>query len=80
MRRAHVCFLLHMHQLQDVDPRTGHSELPWVRLHGARAYLDVARLLDEYPRVRLTVNFVPSLVEQLASSRSVATAGQRNID
>jgi alpha-amylase/alpha-mannosidase (GH57 family) len=65
MRQAHLCFLFHMHQPEYVDPRTGVAELPWVRLHGARAYLDVASLLDEYPEMRLTVNFVPSLVAQL---------------
>jgi len=65
MRRANVCFLFHMHQPQYVDPRSGVAELPWVRLHGARAYLDVASLLDEYPSISLTVNFVPSLVAQL---------------
>jgi alpha-amylase/alpha-mannosidase (GH57 family) len=65
VRRANVVFLLHMHQPEYVDPRTGRALLPWVRLHGARGYLDVARLLDEYPAIRLTVNFVPSLVAQL---------------
>jgi alpha-amylase/alpha-mannosidase (GH57 family) len=64
-RAANVVFLLHMHQPQYVDPRTGRATLPWVRLHGARGYLDVATLLHEYQRVRLTVNFVPSLVQQL---------------
>jgi len=54
-----------MHQPQYVDPRTGRAMLPWVRLHGARGYLDVAYLLNEYPEMRLTVNFVPSLVQQL---------------
>ena len=54
-----------MHQPQYVDPRTGRALLPWVRLHGARGYLDVASLLEEYPAMRLTVNFVPSLVQQL---------------
>jgi alpha-amylase/alpha-mannosidase (GH57 family) len=54
-----------MHQPQYVDPRSGRAMLPWVRLHGARGYLDVASLLDEYPAMRLTVNFVPSLVQQL---------------
>lgn len=54
-----------MHQPQYVDPRTGRAMLPWVRLHGARGYLDVASLLHEYGEVRLTVNFVPSLVQQL---------------
>jgi alpha-amylase/alpha-mannosidase (GH57 family) len=64
-RRANVVFLLHMHQPQYVDPRTGRALLPWVRLHGARGYLDVARLLHEYGDIKLTVNFVPSLVTQL---------------
>lgn len=64
-RRANVVFLLHMHQPQYVDPRSGVAMLPWVRLHGARGYLDVATLLEEYGAVRLTVNFVPSLVQQL---------------
>jgi len=66
-RRANVVFLLHMHQPEYVDPRTGRALLPWVRLHGARGYLDVARLLHEYGDVRLTVNFVPSLIRQLES-------------
>ncbi|MDB4971583.1 MAG: glycoside hydrolase family 57 [Myxococcales bacterium] len=54
-----------MHQPQYVDPRNGRAMLPWVRLHGARGYLDVARLLHEYGNIKLTVNFVPSLVQQL---------------
>jgi alpha-amylase/alpha-mannosidase (GH57 family) len=64
-RHAHLCLLLHMHQPQYRDPVSGRALLPWVRLHAVRGYLDVARLLDEHPRVRLTVNFVPSLIEQL---------------
>jgi alpha-amylase/alpha-mannosidase (GH57 family) len=54
-----------MHQPEYVDPRTHRAMLPWVRLHGARGYLDVASLLHEYGNVKLTVNFVPSLVRQL---------------
>lgn len=71
-RRANVVFLLHMHQPEYVDPRTGRALLPWVRLHGARGYLDVATLLHEFGQVRLTVNFVPSLVRQL---EAVAAGG-----
>ena len=63
--RTHLAFLLHMHQPHYVEPESGRALLPWVRLHGARAYLDVARLLDEFGDVRMTINFVPSLVEQL---------------
>jgi alpha-amylase/alpha-mannosidase (GH57 family) len=63
--RTHLAFLLHMHQPLYVDPETGRAAMPWVRLHGARSYLDVAWLLEQFPRVSLTVNFVPSLVQQL---------------
>jgi len=76
-RRANVVFLLHMHQPQYVDPRPDHGRgramLPWVRLHGARGYLDVATLLAEYGDVKLTVNFVPSLVSQLQAVVDGAT-------
>jgi alpha-amylase/alpha-mannosidase (GH57 family) len=71
-RNANVVFLLHMHQPQYVEPRSGRALLPWVRLHGARGYLNVARLLYEHEAVRLTVNFVPSLVQQLAEVASGA--------
>jgi alpha-amylase/alpha-mannosidase (GH57 family) len=54
-----------MHQPLYLDPATGKAAMPWVRLHGARSYLDVAYLLDEYDEVRLTINFVPSLIAQL---------------
>ncbi|HEY2749026.1 MAG TPA: glycoside hydrolase family 57 protein [Polyangia bacterium] len=76
-RRGNVVFLLHMHQPQYVDPRSGRAMLPWVRLHGARGYLDVATLLHEYGDVKLTVNFVPSLVSQL---ESVANGDASNSD
>jgi alpha-amylase/alpha-mannosidase (GH57 family) len=62
---THVAFLLHMHQPLYVDPERGQALMPWTRLHGARGYLDVARLLDEYGAVAMTINMVPSLVEQL---------------
>ncbi len=77
-RKTHLAFLFHMHQPDYVDPATGKAELPWVRLHGARGYLDLARLLDEYEQVHLTVNFVPSLVRQL--EEVVAGGGDRWLD
>jgi len=68
MAETHLAFLLHMHQPLYVDPATGRAAMPWVRLHGARGYLDVAWLLEQHPRVSMTVNFVPSLVEQLRAA------------
>lgn len=39
--------------------------LPWARLHATKDYLDMAALLDAYPRISQTVNVVPSLLDQL---------------
>lgn len=60
-----VCLLWHMHQPLYLHPLTGRPALPWVRLHAASGYLDMARALERRPSVRVTVNFVGSLVEQL---------------
>ncbi len=63
MRR--LAFLWHMHQPVYVDPLTGESILPWVRLHATRAYYDMGRALETFGDVRATVNFTPCLVKQL---------------
>ena len=63
-----------MHQPFYKDALTGRYTLPWVRLHAAKDYLHMAEVLGQYPRVRATFNFVPSLVEQIedyASGRAV---------
>lgn len=39
--------------------------LPWVRLHGTKDYLDLVLLLQQFPQLHQTVNFVPSLILQL---------------
>ena len=64
--RGHLVVLLHMHQPLYVDPESGQALLPWVRLHLVRGYADIAAALEAHPEVHLNVNFVPSLVEQIA--------------
>jgi alpha-amylase/alpha-mannosidase (GH57 family) len=61
----HVAFFWHMHQPDYSHPRTGEYSLPWVRLHAAKDYLRMAELQAQYPKVRSTVNFVPSLLAQI---------------
>src|SRR5262249_42104314 len=65
---ADILFLWHMHQPDYRDPKTGVAELPWVRLHAASAYRDMALALREHPHVKATVNFVPSLVAQIEAN------------
>jgi alpha-amylase/alpha-mannosidase (GH57 family) len=61
----YIAFLWHMHQPYYKDPFTGIYRLPWVRLHGTKDYLDMVKILDEFPNIRQTFNVVPSLIEQL---------------
>ena len=57
--------LWHHHQPDYRDPSDGRAQLPWVRLHATKDYLDMARRLERHSRVRCTFNFVPSLLDQL---------------
>ncbi len=61
----HIAFLWHMHQPYYKDPLTGVYRLPWVRLHGSKDYLDMLKILEDFPAVHQTFNIVPSLIEQL---------------
>jgi len=54
-----------MHQPYYKDFTTGEYILPWARLHGAKEYIHMAEILAQYPKVKATFNFVPSLVEQI---------------
>ncbi|WP_277950181.1 glycoside hydrolase family 57 protein [Dissulfurispira thermophila] len=61
----YIAFLWHMHQPFYKDPLTGIYRLPWVRLHGTKDYLDMVKILEEFPDIHQTFNIVPSLIEQL---------------
>jgi alpha-amylase/alpha-mannosidase (GH57 family) len=61
----HIAFLWHMHQPCYRDPFSGVYTLPWVRLHGVKDYLDMVRIVGEFPSMKQTFNVVPSLIEQL---------------
>lgn len=61
----YVAFIWHMHQPYYKDPISGKYFLPWLRLHAVKDYLHMAEVLSRYPRVKATVNFVPSLLTQL---------------
>src|SRR5262245_44543735 len=65
MRPLHVALVWHMHQPYYRDDRTGRFLLPWARLRGSRDYGRMARLAMRHADLRITVNVVPSLFEQL---------------
>ncbi len=64
-RPLYISFLWHMHQPYYKDPFTGLYRLPWVRLHGTKDYLDMVDILSDFPDVKQTFNFTPSLLEQI---------------
>ncbi len=54
-----------MHQPQYKDPVTGEYRLPWTRLHALKDYWGMVKIMEEFPRVHATFNFVPLLAEQI---------------
>ncbi|MFH0856140.1 MAG: glycoside hydrolase family 57 protein [Candidatus Omnitrophota bacterium] len=61
----HLAFIFHMHQPYYKDLLTGQADLPWVRLHGVKDYLDMVQILEKFPKIHQTFNIVPSLFEQI---------------
>ncbi len=61
----YVAFIWHMHQPYYRDPVSGKYLLPWLRFHAVKDYLHMAEVLSQYPRIKATVNLVPSLLYQL---------------
>jgi alpha-amylase/alpha-mannosidase (GH57 family) len=63
--RVNLAILWHMHQPQYRDPATGQYLLPWTRLHALKDYWGMVKLLEEFPGVHATFNFVPLLAQQI---------------
>ena len=62
--KLNLSFLWHQHQPFYKNPK-GYFQMPWVRLHGVKDYLDMVLLLKEFPRIKQNVNLVPSLLLQI---------------
>ena len=64
--KLYVAIIWHQHQpVYFKDPETGVYEKPWVRVHAAKDYLDMAAILQGYPQIHATFNITPSLIRQL---------------
>ena len=61
----YIAFIWHQHQPLYKSRVSGQYQLPWVRLHGTKDYLDLVLLLERYPKLHQTVNLVPSLILQI---------------
>jgi alpha-amylase/alpha-mannosidase (GH57 family) len=65
LARINLAILWHMHQPQYKDPTSGQYLLPWTRLHALKDYWGMVKILEEFPGVHVTFNFVPLLAEQI---------------
>ena len=54
-----------MHQPQYREPGTGRYLLPWTRLHALKDYWGMVKILEAFPNVHATYNFVPLLGAQI---------------
>ena len=54
-----------MHQPYYKNLLTKETDLPWVRLHGVKDYLDMVKMLENFPKIKQVFNLVPSLIEQI---------------
>lgn len=54
-----------MHQPYYKNILDNSVDLPWVRLHGSKDYVDMVQMLGKYPLIHQTFNIVPSLFEQV---------------
>ncbi len=63
MKKLKLAFLWHQHQpYYRID---NEFVLPWVLFHGTKDYLDIPEVLYEFPFIKQTFNFAPSLSLQL---------------
>jgi alpha-amylase/alpha-mannosidase (GH57 family) len=60
-----LALVWHLHQPSYQDTETGSDLLPWTRLHATKDYRDMARALAATPRVHVTFNLTPILLDQL---------------
>jgi alpha-amylase/alpha-mannosidase (GH57 family) len=74
--KLNLALLWHMHQPDYRDRETGEFVLPWVYLHAIKDYTDMAHHLEMHPGIRLTVNFVPILLDQLEDYADQFTHGR----
>ncbi|NLM52455.1 MAG: glycoside hydrolase [Firmicutes bacterium] len=65
MKPLYVAFVWNQHQPFYQDTAQKKYIMPWVRLHAAKDYYQMAAILRRYPKIRQTFNLTPSLLVQL---------------
>jgi len=61
----YLALIWHQHQPLYPKDENGIVTRPWVRLHAAKDYADMAELVGRYPDLRVSFNLTPVLLLQL---------------
>lgn len=64
-RILYIAFVWNQHQPFYKDTLKNEYIMPWVRLHAAKDYYQMAAILLNYPEIKQTFNLTPSLLQQL---------------
>ncbi len=75
-RPLNLILCWHMHQPDYRSQASGEFVLPWTYLHAAKDYTDMAWHLEQNPGMRVVVNFVPVLLDQLEDYANQFKTGQ----
>lgn len=76
MQPVHLVLLWHMHQPDYRNYETGEFMLPWVYLHAVKDYSDMVSHLEAHPSMKVVVNFVPVLLDQLEDYAAQFASGE----
>ncbi len=63
MKPLKIAFLWHFHQPDYLSNEE--YILPWTRFHGVKDYFDFPEIFYDHPKIRQTINLVPSLIKQI---------------
>ena len=63
VKKLSLAVYWHMHQ--PVYELEGTYLMPWVRLHAVKDYLDMALILEKFPKLKLNFNIVPALLDAI---------------
>lgn len=63
VKKLFLAIYWHMHQ--PVYELEGTYLMPWVRLHAVKDYLDMALVLENFPKLKLNFNIVPALLDSI---------------
>lgn len=63
-KKLKLAILFHQHQ-PFYKNSSGFYQMPWVRFHSTKDYLDLLVVLKEFPKLKQNYNLVPSLLAQI---------------